>query len=153
MCHGVKFSPSCQGKIPNELNINVGSDEYFALQAFMKAWVAACHWRGKARLLIPQGIFLIGQVTFQGPCNSPTPIIVQVAATLKAVTDISEFASPEWVTFEDINGLIVTGGGTFDGQGDVVWKYNDCRRNSNCQLLPTVSLLNYVSSALFTCIF
>lgn len=112
----------------------------------MKAWVAACHWRGKARLLIPQGIFLIGQVTFQGPCNSPTPIIVQVAATLKAVTDISEFASPEWVTFEDINGLIVTGGGTFDGQGDVVWKYNDCRRNSNCQLLPTSIKFNSITN-------
>ena len=112
----------------------------------MQAWVAACHWRGKARLLIPQGDFLIGQVMFQGPCNSPTPIIVEVAGNLKAATDISEYSSPEWVTFEDINGLIVTGGGTFDGQGDSVWQYNDCGTNSNCQLLPTVSLLNHYLS-------
>lgn len=111
----------------------------------MKAWVAACHWRGKARLLIPQGIFLIGQVIFQGQCKGAPPIIVEVAGTLKAVTDISEFPSAEWVTFEDINGLLVTGGGIFDGQGDAVWKYNDCQSNSDCQLLPTVSLdLHYV---------
>lgn len=110
----------------------------FGLQAFMKAWVAACHWREKSRLLIPRGVFLIGPVVFQGPCNSPTPIVVEVAGILKAVTDISEYTSSEWVTFEDINGLVVTGGGTFDGQGDQVWKYNDCERNSACRLLPTV---------------
>ncbi|XP_034686341.1 exopolygalacturonase-like [Vitis riparia] len=141
-----------RGSIPGETIFNVlqygakPGGKKDSTEAFMKAWVAACHWRGKARLLIPQGIFLIGQVTFQGPCNSPTPIIVQVAATLKAVTDISEFASPEWVTFEDINGLIVTGGGTFDGQGDVVWKYNDCRKNSNCQLLPTSIKFNSITN-------
>ncbi|KAK9287789.1 hypothetical protein L1049_016229 [Liquidambar formosana] len=71
----------------------------------MKAWVAACHWKGKARLVVPKGDFLLGQVIFGGPCNGPTPIVVQITGTLKAVTDLSEYASAEWVTFESINGL------------------------------------------------
>lgn len=118
---------------------------YIYLQAFMRAWVAACHWKGSATLLIPAGTFLIGQVAFQGPCSNPTPMIVEIRGTLKAQTDISEFPSPEWVSFESINGLVVTGGGTLDGQGGEDWQYNDCHHNSNCQLLPTVSYCNFFS--------
>jgi galacturan 1,4-alpha-galacturonidase len=30
-----------------------------------------------------------------------------------------------WILFENINGLLVSGTGTVDGQGNAVWKYND----------------------------
>jgi len=115
-------------------------------QAFMKAWVAACHWRGKARLVIPSGTFLVGQVIFQGPCNNPSPIIVQMTGTVKAVTDMSEFPSPEWFTFERLNGFILIGGGTFDGQGATAWKYNNCHKNADCQLLPTNIKFNSITN-------
>jgi galacturan 1,4-alpha-galacturonidase len=118
-------------------------------QAFMKAWVAACHWKGKARLVVPKGDFLLGQVIFGGPCNGPTPIVVQIMGTLKAVTDLSEYSSAEWVTFESINGLVVMGGGTFDGQGAEVWKYNDCHSNNNCQLLASNIKFNHVTNGVF----
>ncbi|KAF6173828.1 hypothetical protein GIB67_003829 [Kingdonia uniflora] len=116
-------------------------------QAFMKAWVAACHWRGNARLVVPLGTFLTGQVTFQGPCNSLNPIVVQVRGTIKAQTDISEYPSPEWFSFEEINGLVLTGGGTFDGQGPSVWPYNDCKKNKDCQMLPTSLKFSKVTNA------
>jgi galacturan 1,4-alpha-galacturonidase len=29
-----------------------------------------------------------------------------------------------WILFENINGFLVTGTGTVDGQGNAVWKYN-----------------------------
>ncbi|KAJ4957336.1 hypothetical protein NE237_014119 [Protea cynaroides] len=104
--------------------------------AFMKAWNAACHYPGKARMVIPYGTFLVGQVIFQGPCAGPPPMVVQFQGTVKAVTDIDAYPSPEWFMFDTINGLLLTGGGTLDGQGGDDWKYNDCSQNNDCQLMP-----------------
>ena len=95
------------------------------LQSFIRAWRAACNYRGTARLLIPMGTFLIGATIFQGPCLGPVPIKVQIAGTLKAVPDPSMYEEDFWILFENINGLLVTGTGTVDGQGNAVWKYND----------------------------
>nr|TKR75456.1 exopolygalacturonase-like [Populus alba] len=82
-------------------------------------------YRGTARLLIPMGTFLIGATIFQGPCLGPVPIKVQIAGILKAVADPSMYEEDFWILFENINGLLVTGTGTVDGQGNAVWKYND----------------------------
>lgn len=109
------------------------------MQAFMKTWLAACHWRGTSTVLIPEGKFLVGQATFEGPCNSPNPIVFEARGTVLAQPDLSEYPSPEWLMFEDVNQLILKGGGTFDGQGVFAWKYNDCHQNADCQMLPTVS--------------
>lgn len=105
----------------------------------MRTWIAACHWRGKSKVVIPEGRFMIGQTVFEGPCNNADPIVVEIRGTLLAQPDLSEYPSPEWFMFEDVNQLIVKGGGTFDGRGVYVWKYNDCHQNPNCQILPTVS--------------
>ncbi|KAG6735674.1 hypothetical protein POTOM_061678 [Populus tomentosa] len=94
-------------------------------KSFIRAWRAACNYRGTARLLIPMGTFLIGATIFQGPCLGPVPIKVQIAGTLKAVADPSMYEEDFWILFENINGLLVTGTGTVDGQGNAVWKYND----------------------------
>jgi galacturan 1,4-alpha-galacturonidase len=104
----------------------------------MKAWVAACKsGGGPSTLVFPKGTYVSGPVTFAGPCKSP--ITVQVEGTIKATTDLSDYDTQDWFLFQSIDGLILTGGGTFDGQGQAVWKYNDCHVNSNCRLLPTVS--------------
>ncbi|XP_011010565.1 PREDICTED: exopolygalacturonase clone GBGE184-like [Populus euphratica] len=92
--------------------------------SFIRAWKAACNYRGKARLLFPKGTFLIGATIFQGPCQGPAPIKVQIAGTLKAVPDPSTYEEDFWILFENINGLLVTGTGTVDGQGNAVWKYD-----------------------------
>ncbi|XP_011010959.1 PREDICTED: exopolygalacturonase-like [Populus euphratica] len=116
---------------PNEKVFNVlqygakpGGKQDSAL-SFIRAWRAACNYRGTARLLIPMGTFLIGATIFQGPCLGPVPIKVQIAGTLKAVPDPSMYEEDFWILFENINGLLVTGTGTVDGQGNAVWKYND----------------------------
>lgn len=111
----------------------------FVLQSFMKTWVAACHSKGAARVVIPSGTFLINQIAFAGPCTSISPIVVQIDATLKGGVDVSEYVSDEWILLEKINGLLLTGRGTLDGQGSAVWKYNDCGMNPTCQKLPVVS--------------
>ncbi|KAF4359924.1 hypothetical protein G4B88_028675 [Cannabis sativa] len=118
------------------------------MQAFMKTWVAACHFKGRARVLIPPGVYALGPLIFAGPCIGPSPIIVQVSGTLKGDTDISLYEEPAWFQFENIDGLIVTGGGAFDGQGESAWKYNDCKNNNDCVQLPSNIKLNKVSNAI-----
>lgn len=88
---------------------------------------------------------MLGPVTFMGPCKNQNPLTVQILGTIKAIADISEFPGEgqEWVNFKNINGLIVNGGGTFDGQGSSSWKYRDPKTNNNApgQRLPAVSKL------------
>ncbi|KAK2989314.1 hypothetical protein RJ640_014773 [Escallonia rubra] len=113
-------------------------------QAFIRAWNAACNFNGKARLLVPPGVFTLAETVFQGPCKGP--ITVQVTGTLKAVADVSEYTGKGWISFDSINGLLLTGGGTFDAQGPSVWKYNDCKGNSNCVRLPATLYINDVQN-------
>lgn len=111
------------------------------VQAFRAAWGAACkNSTTPAKVLIPEGIYLAGPTMFAGPCTSPKPITVEVLGTIKASTDLSEYVSPEWFTFEDIDGLVVKGKGVFDGQGAVNWKFNDCKKSKDCSPLPSVSI-------------
>ncbi|XP_021692869.2 exopolygalacturonase clone GBGE184-like [Hevea brasiliensis] len=93
--------------------------------AFIQAWNAACNWRGKARLLVPRGIFVASSMVFGGPCKNTAPTVFQLVGTLKAVSDLSSYAEDFWMIFQNVNGLVVTGTGTVDGQGPNVWKYNN----------------------------
>lgn len=107
----------------------------------MGAFRAACDHPGKARLLVPRGQFAVSQAVFAGPCKGPGPMVVQITGIVKAVPDISMYPDPEWLTFERLNGLVIFGGGTIDGQGAQLWKYADCNQNSNCARLPSVRTL------------
>lgn len=93
------------------------------MQAFIKAFRAACTFKGPARVLVPNGNFVAGAMVFEGPCAAP--ITFQFTGNVKAVTDPSSYSEDSWMLFENINGLVVAGGGTIDGQGQTVWKYND----------------------------
>lgn len=116
-------------------------------QAFMKTWRAACDFNGIATMVVPPGVFTLGETVFQGPCRSPplSPITVQVQGTMKAVADPSEYSDKSWISFEHVNGLVITGPGTIDGSGPDVWKFNDCQHNSNCDLLPAVSSIIFIN--------
>ncbi|KAJ7008271.1 exopolygalacturonase [Populus alba x Populus x berolinensis] len=91
-------------------------------------------------MVIPGGTFVTSPVVFQGPCKSTEPIVFEVQGNVKATTDLSEYSSEQWILFEIIDGLTLNGGGTFDGQGSAVWKYNDCHENKQCQPLPSVCI-------------
>lgn len=114
----------------------VGDDKKDSVNAIRGAWIAACKGNAKAKVLIPKGTFRAGPILFAGPCTAPKPIIVEVQGTLKANTDLSLYTDPEWVTFENIDGLVVQGTGVFNGQGPVNWKYNDCKGKKSCAPLP-----------------
>ncbi|KAL0433971.1 UNVERIFIED_CONTAM: Exopolygalacturonase [Sesamum latifolium] len=119
-------------------------------QAFMKAWNAACNTNGKATVLVPAGVYLLGETIFQGPCKSQIPITVQVEGTLQAVSDASAYSGPGWISFSHIDGLVLTGGGTIDGQGNSLWKYNDCKTNRDCVHLAASIYINKVSNGMMS---
>ncbi|KAL9260432.1 hypothetical protein AKJ16_DCAP05851 [Drosera capensis] len=103
--------------------------------AFMRAWNEACKTPGPAKVVIPPGNFIVSQVLFAGPCKCPNPV-VEVQGTLTASTDLSLYPSPEWIMFERVDGVTLTGSGTFHAHGEVNWKSNDCKTNPDCVNLP-----------------
>ncbi|XP_020571633.1 exopolygalacturonase-like [Phalaenopsis equestris] len=115
--------------------------------AFSRAWneacAADCGWYGgfrvRCRVLIPEGTFLAGPVSFRGPCRSP--MVVQVKGVVRAPNDLRVFQHKEWIAFRHVNNLLVTGLGTFDGQGRAVWPH---RHGSS---LPTTLKFLHVMNA------
>lgn len=112
------------------------------MQKIRAAWQAACKTSTvPATVLIPAGTFVTGQTLFAGPCTSPKPITVEIVGKAQATTDLSEYYSPEWFQFENIDGLVLKGSGVFDGQGSISWPLNDCKQNKgNCASLPSVRI-------------
>ena len=109
------------------------------VQAFIQAFNAACKSNGAAKVVIPPGTYMSGEVFFQGPCTGPAPITVEVQGTVLAQTDLSEYVNGQWFAIQNIDGLVLEGGGTFDGRGNESWQYDDCGGKAACNSrLPPV---------------
>ncbi|ERN16624.1 hypothetical protein AMTR_s00051p00065330 [Amborella trichopoda] len=68
-------------------------------QAFLGAWKDACAWKGRSRMVIPEGSFLVGPDEFEGQCPNASPIVVQVKGLVKATIDMSKYLSDKWIVF------------------------------------------------------
>ncbi|KAJ1269507.1 hypothetical protein BS78_07G217300 [Paspalum vaginatum] len=89
--------------------------------AFLSAWRAACDSTSgsHATLLIPRGTFAVGAVEFEGPCvNRGAPAVVIDGVLQPCACGGCHRSGDAWITFRGLNGLLVTGHGTLDGQGD-----------------------------------
>lgn len=115
-------------------------------QALLSAWKAACASATPAKVLIPGGTFAVSEVVLEGPCKAPVEF--QLQGTLRAPADPSHFKSDGWVVFQHVDGLTVSGGGTFDGQGRTAWEQNNCNKDTNCRTLPINLRFNFVSNAI-----
>ncbi|XP_058219280.1 exopolygalacturonase-like [Rhododendron vialii] len=113
--------------------------------AFSRAWREACMWKGKSRVVIPKGTYMLDSVIFRGPCNGPIMFIIK--GILKASTDPHMFFIDHWIGFQYIDGLVVKGGGSLDGQGPSGWPYNDCFSNPNCKPLPVSMRFDFVTNS------
>lgn len=91
------------------------------MQKFMRAWNAACQSGGDAKLVIPPGTFAAGETIFQGPCTGH--MTVEIQGKLLAREDLSLYTTNAWITIESVDGLLVTGGGILNGQGQSAWKF------------------------------
>ncbi|KAL6197663.1 hypothetical protein ACLB2K_033269 [Fragaria x ananassa] len=111
-------------------------------QAFLKAWSEACNWDGRARVVIPSKTFKLFPVLFSGPCKGRIAFIIK--GTLLASNSPSAVSSENWINFENVNQLTVSGGGTLDAQGPSVWSLNDCKTNPGCKALPIFVSIMFV---------
>ncbi|XP_010266273.1 PREDICTED: exopolygalacturonase-like [Nelumbo nucifera] len=115
-----------------------GDGKHDDSQAFAEAWKAACGASGTVTLEIPKATYLVGPVKFSGPCTNVKSITVDMKGYLKATTDLKMYGkTDDWIEFGWVDGLTLTGDGTFDGQGAESWSFNKCPVTKNCQVLPT----------------
>lgn len=109
------------------------------LQFFLETWEAVCAFNGKPSFVIPGGTYLVGEITFEGPCKNTGPIAVEVTGDLVAPGSISAFKESSWITFNDVKGFIIKGTGTLDGKGgEDAWKKTECPKSNKCSIPPSV---------------
>ncbi|XP_059298475.1 exopolygalacturonase clone GBGE184 [Lycium ferocissimum] len=114
-------------------------------RGFMMAWRSACQSSGPAKLVIPPGTFTTGETIFQGPCSSPRPITIEIQGTVLSATDISLYTRGAWISIEHVDGIVVTGGGTLNGQGNSSWQYAD--KSGSTPPLPSSLVFQTVKSS------
>ncbi|KAM0886738.1 hypothetical protein ACQ4PT_029517 [Festuca glaucescens] len=109
-----------------------------ATEAFLGAWKDACNSSDDPSvLLVPAGkSYLLMPLSFTGPCRA-TSISVVIQGTVEAPSNRSVWLDGDlpdrWITFEDIDNLRVTGGGTLNGNGQEWW-INSCKVNKSMAL-------------------
>ncbi|XP_009365183.2 exopolygalacturonase [Pyrus x bretschneideri] len=116
-------------------------------QALSKAWTDACASTSASKIVVPSGTYKFVGATFKGPCKAP--IEFQLQGTVQAPEHIKELPKEDtWVAFERIDGLTLSGGGIFDGQGTTAWKQNDCHKNKNCKSKAVNLRFNFVTNSI-----
>ncbi|XP_057978628.1 polygalacturonase QRT2-like [Malania oleifera] len=108
-------------------------------EMFMKAWEVACASEEGVVLVVPKNRqYHLKPITFSGPCKSD--ITVKIYGTIKASNDISDYKKDRrhWLRFDNIDNLIVEGGGTINGNGKIWWQ-NSCKidKTKPCLVAPT----------------
>ncbi|XP_019435459.1 PREDICTED: polygalacturonase-like, partial [Lupinus angustifolius] len=102
--------------------------------ALTNAWKDACGSTTPSRVVVPKGSYMLKQIDLKGPCKAP--INVQVDGKILAPKNPKLLNGvDQWVKFGYINFFTLSGEGTFDGQGEMAWKHNDCGKNKNCDRL------------------
>ncbi|TXG57786.1 hypothetical protein EZV62_015615 [Acer yangbiense] len=108
-------------------------------KALCSAFKEACACPTPSKVLIPKGTFMLAQVSLEGPYKAAVTIVVR--GTLKALTDPKKMkVDGSWVTFQRIDQLTLSGGGTFHSQGPKAW--DTCGLKTYCKQLPIVSCNN-----------
>ncbi|GLJ05361.1 hypothetical protein SUGI_0016840 [Cryptomeria japonica] len=110
-------------------------------EAFQAAWTSACE-QNSSTLLIPADYnFLVGPLTFSGPCNSN--VLFKVDGNVIAPVNPRSWTSKplNWINFSKLNGVTINGNGSFDGQGAAWWKISqleDTDSSENGSKLPSM---------------
>nr|GMD21735.1 polygalacturonase-like [Ipomoea batatas] len=107
-----RFGESAIIKVDAKANVDIGP-------ALLKAWKEACAAKTASTIVIPKGAYPMSQVVLSGP--SKAPLEIQLMGTLKAPPNPKDMdMTKNWLTIQYIDHLTITGGGTLDGQGNVV---------------------------------
>ncbi|XP_057989087.1 exopolygalacturonase-like [Hevea brasiliensis] len=115
-------------------------------KALLSAWKEACAAVGSSKIMIPKGTYLLGVVDLKGPCKGAMHLEVQ--GTFIAPTSPNAHNKASWITFAYIDRLTISGGGTFDGRGEIAWKQNNCGQNPKCKSLPISLRFDFVTNSI-----
>ncbi|CAN8255606.1 unnamed protein product [Cochlearia groenlandica] len=117
--------------------------------AFERTWEAACQHEGRTKFYVPKGKFLVGAFEFKGPCCTKSTIEVEINGDLVAPSSIKEFHNSYWISFNQLNDIVVYGHSNLDSQGGVeAWKQESCKTASKCTKMITSLKLRSVSNAI-----
>eukprot|EP00257_Ricinus_communis_P022440 XP_015582168.1 polygalacturonase-like [Ricinus communis] len=115
-------------------------------KAILSAWKVACAAPGVSKVLIPKGTYALRKLDIMGPCKGA--MVLQVEGILQAPVDANELRGDGWVSFNHIDQFTMSGGGTFDGQGELTWKKYNCMERNNCKVLPTSLRFNFINNGI-----
>ncbi|GER41962.1 pectin lyase-like superfamily protein [Striga asiatica] len=93
--------------------------------AFLGAWRDACASYGGV-IEVPKRTFVVSGASFNGPCNGPTFFMNKGVILASPGAHYKDF----WISFYEVNGLTIRGGGTFDGNGPTAWRFHKSRPTS-----------------------
>ncbi|KAL6221616.1 hypothetical protein ACLB2K_005012 [Fragaria x ananassa] len=99
----------------------IANGQFDNTQAFLKAWEEVCgSTQDIPTLIIPKdNTFLLSSVEFKGPCKAAS-VNFQLNGNIVAPNDTNGWGDKgRWVQFDQVQGLIINGGGQIDGQGQV----------------------------------
>ncbi|CAA0826864.1 Unknown protein [Striga hermonthica] len=94
-------------------------------KAFLAAWRDACASYGGV-IEVPKKTFVVSGASFNGPCNGPTFFMNKGVILASPGAHYKDF----WISFYEVNGLTIRGGGTFDGNGPTAWRFHKSRPTS-----------------------
>ncbi|KAJ9539365.1 hypothetical protein OSB04_032098 [Centaurea solstitialis] len=86
-------------------------------------------------LKLPIGNFLVGRMTFSGPCKAKTMVINVIGNITTMPMKNWNTKDDTWLNFQHVNNLIIIGPGKFEGQGGSGWW--NCKKANNCERNPT----------------
>ncbi|XP_076959691.1 putative polygalacturonase At3g15720 [Bidens hawaiensis] len=94
-------------------------------KAFAEAWDRLCNDKSRnLTLVIPRKSFLVGPITFPGPCKYHV-VHVQLLGNIVAPKTLNGWKdcakSRFWLYFTSVQGLTITGPGQINGRGSMWW--------------------------------
>lgn len=101
------------------------------MQSLLESWNNACQSESGGTVSVPDGSYVIDPIQFLGPCKDQ--VTFQLDGTLQAPP--GKIDAQDWIKFHNVDGLIIQGSGTLNGQGDSAWSEH-C---PECDPLTTVS--------------
>ncbi|XP_008812696.2 probable polygalacturonase At1g80170 [Phoenix dactylifera] len=129
------------GRIP--VNVDsfgaVGDGVADDTQAFLAAWETACSIKNAVFLVPERRNYKVNATRLRGPCEGK--LLIQVSGTIVAPDEPKDWdpKNPrQWLSFSELNGVRIQGGGIIDGSGSKWWA-SSCKinRTNPCRGAPT----------------
>ncbi|KAL9150735.1 hypothetical protein ABFS82_11G008200 [Erythranthe guttata] len=108
-------------------------------KAFGNAWKEACSSSQDVNFVVPKSkTYLLKPLRFTGPCKSH--ITMEINGAILASDNRADYSKDNrhWLIFDRVDNLVVEGGGTINGNGNIWWQ-NSCKINKSkpCKSAPT----------------